>query len=83
MLKTLKSTNLFAEPYLLTSKRLGITISDICLVSSNLWDIAGGQEAGMQTCWIKRGEETKASDELDVSPNYIFPTMERIEELLL
>jgi 2-haloacid dehalogenase len=70
------------EPYILASKRLGITISDICLVSSNLWDIAGGQAAGMQTCWINRGEEVKASEELDVKADYMFYAIEKIKELL-
>jgi FMN phosphatase YigB (HAD superfamily) len=55
-----------------------IPISDICLVSSNLWDIAGGQAAGMQTCWINIGEEVKASEELDVIPDYIFNTIENV-----
>jgi 2-haloacid dehalogenase len=70
------------EPYILASKRLGITISDICLVSSNLWDLTGGKAAGMQTCWINRGEEVKASEELDVKPDYIFDSIEMIKELL-
>jgi 2-haloacid dehalogenase len=70
-----------SEPYTLASKRLGIPISDICLVSSNLWDIAGGQAAGMQTCWINRGE-VKANEELDVKPDYIFDSIEKIKELL-
>jgi 2-haloacid dehalogenase len=70
------------DPYRLASKRLGIPIYDICLVSSNLWDIAGGQAAGMQTCWINRGEEVKASEELVVKPDYIFDTIEKIKELL-
>jgi 2-haloacid dehalogenase len=70
------------EPYILASKRLGIPISDICLVSSNLWDIAGGQAAGIQACWINRGEEVKASEELDVKPDYMFDAIEKIKELL-
>jgi 2-haloacid dehalogenase len=70
------------EPYILASKRLGISISDICLVSSNLWDIAGGQAAGMRTCWINRGEEVKASEELDVKPDYILVSIEKVKELL-
>jgi 2-haloacid dehalogenase len=37
-----------SESYDLASKRLGIPISDICLVSYILWDIAGGQSAEMQ-----------------------------------
>lgn len=64
------------EPYILASKRLGIPISDICLVSSNLWDIAGGQAAGMQTCWINRGEEVKANEELDIKPDYVSDAIE-------
>ena len=71
------------EPYGLASKRLGISISHICLVSSNLWDIAGGQAVGMQTCWINRGEDVKASEELDVKANYILSTIEKIRELLI
>jgi FMN phosphatase YigB (HAD superfamily) len=77
-----KKYKLSPEPYILASKRLGIPISDICLVSSNLWDIAGGQAAGMQICWIIRGEEVKASEELDVKPDYIFNTIENVKELL-
>jgi hypothetical protein len=42
----------FREPYTMTSRRLGIFIKDTCLVSSNLWDIAGGRAVGMQTCCI-------------------------------
>jgi 2-haloacid dehalogenase len=64
------------EPYIMASKRLGIPISDICLVSSNLWDIAGGQAAGMQTCWINRGEEIKANEELDIKPDYVSDAIE-------
>lgn len=72
----------FPEPYIMASKKLGIPISDICLVTSNLWDIAGGQAAGMQTCWINRGEEVKASEELDVRPDSIFNSIEKVNELL-
>jgi 2-haloacid dehalogenase len=64
------------EPY--SSKRIGIPISDICLVSSNLWDIAGGQAVGMQTCW--RGEDVKASEELDIKANYILSAIEMIKD---
>jgi 2-haloacid dehalogenase len=68
------------EPYDLASKRTGIPISDICLVSSNLWDIAGGQAVGMQTCWINRGEDVKASEELDIKANYILSAIEKIKD---
>ena len=42
------------EPYLLASKRLNLELSQIALVSSHLWDIAGAQAVGMHTCWIDR-----------------------------
>src|SRR5918999_1995963 len=66
----------FREPYTMTSHRLGVIIKDICLVSSNLWDIAGGRAVGMQTCWINRGEDVKAIDELDKQPDYVSNTIE-------
>ena len=72
----------YPESYNLASKRLRIPITKICLVSSNLWDIMGGQAAGMQTCWINKGQDVKAGEELDVKPNYIFDTIQRIKELL-
>lgn len=65
----------YPESYNLASKRLKIPITKTCPVSSNLWDIVGGQAAGMQTCWINRGEEVKAGEKLDVKPNYIFDTI--------
>ena len=33
----------------------------------------------MQVCWISRGE-VKASEELDVKPDYIFDTIQKIKE---
>ena len=36
------------EPYLHVSKKLNLQISQIALVSSNLWDIAGGQADGVK-----------------------------------
>jgi 2-haloacid dehalogenase len=38
------------EPYLLVSKKLNLQISQLALVSSNLWDIAGAKSVGMRTC---------------------------------
>jgi hypothetical protein len=36
----------------------------------------------MQTCWINRGEEVKASEELDIKPEYAFDIIGKIKELL-
>jgi 2-haloacid dehalogenase len=55
------------EPYLLISKKLDLQISQMVLVSSNLWDIAGAKSVGLQTCWINR-EDKKANEEINVKP---------------
>jgi hypothetical protein len=33
----------------------------------------------MQTCWINRGEEVKASEELDIKPDYAFDIIGKIK----
>jgi FMN phosphatase YigB (HAD superfamily) len=52
-------------------------------VSSNLWDVAGGQAAGMHTCWINRREDIKANEEIDIKPDYMFSSVEDIADNLL
>src|ERR671923_2386821 len=56
------------EPYLLISNKLNLQISQIALVSSNLWDIAGAKSVGLYTCWINRREDKKANEEIDIKP---------------
>jgi 2-haloacid dehalogenase len=64
------------EPYLLASKRLNLEISQIALVSSHLWDIAGAQAVGMHTCWIDRKGYKKPTDEIDIKPDYVCTSIE-------
>jgi 2-haloacid dehalogenase len=66
------------EPYLLASKRLNLEISQIALVSSHLWDIAGARAVGMRTCWIDRREYKKATEEIYIKPDYICTSVENI-----
>jgi 2-haloacid dehalogenase len=66
------------EPYLLASKRLNLEISQIALVSSHLWDIAGARAVGMRTCWIDRREYKKATEEIDIKTDYICTSVENI-----
>jgi 2-haloacid dehalogenase len=66
------------EPYLLASKRLNLEISQIALVSSHLWDIAGARAVGMRTYWIDRREYKKATEEIDIKPDYICTSVENI-----
>jgi 2-haloacid dehalogenase len=37
--------------------RIGMSPQEICLVSSNRWDIAGGTSAGLSTAWVNRGAQ--------------------------
>jgi 2-haloacid dehalogenase len=64
------------EPYLLVSKKLDLPVSQIALVSSNLWDITSAESVGMQTCWINRSEDKKADEEIKVKPGYVFSSIE-------
>ena len=70
------------EPYLHVSKKLNLQISQIALVSSNLWDIAGAQAAGMQSCWINRERKKTTNEELDLKPDYVFSSLEDIADNL-
>jgi 2-haloacid dehalogenase len=63
------------EPYLHVSKKLNLQISQIALVSSNLWDIAGAKCVGMHTCWINREDKT-TNEEINVKPDYVFSSVE-------
>ena len=66
------------ELYLLASKRLDLEISQIALVSSHLWDIAGAQAVGMHTCWIDRRGYKKQTDEIDIKPDNVCTSIENI-----
>jgi 2-haloacid dehalogenase len=72
---------LSAEPYLLVSRKLNLHISQIALVSSNFWDIAGAKSVGMQTCWINR-EGKKANEEINIKSDYIFSSVEDMADNL-
>ena len=63
------------EPYLHVSKKMHLQISQIALVSSNLWDIAGAKSVGMHTCWINR-EDKRTNEEINVKPDYVFSSVE-------
>lgn len=67
------------ELYLLAAKRLDLAISQIALVSSHLWDIAGAQAVGMHTCWIDRRDYKKQTDEIDIKPDNVYTSVENIE----
>ncbi|MGL4241911.1 MAG: haloacid dehalogenase type II [Beijerinckiaceae bacterium] len=54
------------EVYAHLVKRMGLPADEICLVSSNRWDVAGGQAFGLATIWVNR---TGQPDEyLDAPP---------------
>src|SRR5207249_2672575 len=67
------------ELYIFASERLNISVSEIVLVSSNLWDIAGAQSAGMQTCWINR-KNKNTNEELDIKADYVLSSIEDLKQ---
>jgi 2-haloacid dehalogenase len=66
------------ELYLLASKRLNLETSQIALVSSHLWDIAGARAVGMHTYWIDRRGYEKQTDQIDVKPDNVCTSIENI-----
>jgi 2-haloacid dehalogenase len=42
------------EVYAHLVRRIGLPAQDVCLVSSNRWDIAGGAAFGLATAWVNR-----------------------------
>src|SRR6266511_2114997 len=69
-----------SEPYLNTSKILRVEISEIAMVSSNLWDILGAYNVGMKTCWINRQQQI-VNEEIDAKPDYTFHKVGEIKEV--
>jgi 2-haloacid dehalogenase len=65
------------ETYAYLCKRLDMDHGEVCLVSSNRWDIAGGAAFGMHTAWVNR---TGQPDEYaDLPPGRVIT---RLDELL-
>jgi 2-haloacid dehalogenase len=55
------------ETYAYLCRRLDLPPGDVCLVSSNRWDVAGGAASGLRTIWVNR---TGQSDEYgDLPPD--------------
>jgi 2-haloacid dehalogenase len=71
------------EPYHKAAEEANIPITDIVLVSSNLWDIMGAQITGMKTCWVNRESYGIANEEIDgVRPTYNLSSIEDIPNML-
>ena len=68
--------------YIMASEKLNLPLSEISLVSSNLWDVAGAQEAGMQTCWINREGKKTTNEELDIKSDYIISSIEDLKQII-
>ncbi len=71
------------QPYHKAAEEANISIIDIVLVSSNLWDIMGAQIIGMKTCWVNRESYGIANEEIDgVRPTYNVSSIEDIPNVL-
>ena len=70
------------EAYVMASEVLRIPLSEIIMVSSSPWDLAGAQSAGMLTCLIDRGNDSRmASDEIEVEPDYSFSSIDELTKI--
>ncbi len=70
------------EAYYMAHEALRIALSEIVMVSSSAWDLAGAQSAGMLTCLIDRGQDSKeAYEAIEIEPDYIFPSIEGISQI--
>jgi 2-haloacid dehalogenase len=70
------------DAYKIVYDILGVPLSNVLMVSSHTWDIAGAQSAGMVTCLVERGEESKmTSDQIGISPDYIVSSLEGLLEI--
>jgi 2-haloacid dehalogenase len=45
------------DVYSLAPEAFGFPASRVLLVSSNEWDVAGGRQYGLRTCWVARGAQ--------------------------
>jgi 2-haloacid dehalogenase len=63
--------------YMYLAERLGISMKDTCLVSSNPWDIIGAKSAGLQGTWIKR-KPTAVFDPWGVVPDFVATDLEHL-----
>jgi 2-haloacid dehalogenase len=65
------------EVYAHLCRRMGLKAADVCLVSSNRWDIAGGAAFGLATAWVNR---TGQPDEYrDAAPDRVIRSLEDLD----
>jgi 2-haloacid dehalogenase len=70
------------EAYIMASEILRIPLSEIVMVSSNPWDLAGAKSAGMLTCLIARGDNSQLTfDQIDVKLDYYFSSMDELNQI--
>jgi 2-haloacid dehalogenase len=55
------------EAYAHLESRMGLPRQDICLVSSNRWDVAGGAAFGLASAWVNRTGQP--NEYLDAQPD--------------
>jgi 2-haloacid dehalogenase len=71
------------EAYEMVSEVLRIPLSEIVMISSNSWDIAGAQSAGMLTCFIDRGDDSKRTSlKVDIKPDFSLPSINGLHEII-
>jgi 2-haloacid dehalogenase len=67
--------------YTLATDRLGLAAHEVCLVSSNGWDVAGAASFGLRTVWVARGPDPVEA--LGVGPDARAGSLAEAARLLL
>jgi 2-haloacid dehalogenase len=65
---TVKRFKVDASVYQLVCDRFGCQPSEVLMVSSNCWDVAGAHWFGFQTFWVNRSSQPL--EQLDMQPNH-------------
>lgn len=65
------------ETYRHLAERLGLPATDITLVSSNRWDVAGAQSYGLETIWLNR--QNRPDEYHDALPRRVIASLAGLE----
>lgn len=57
------------------AKRLGSSLENTWLASSNAWDVIGAKAVGLRAAWIKRNPD-EALDPWGISPDLVMPNLQ-------
>ena len=67
------------DVYQYLASRLGRSVEEVWLVSSNPWDVIGAKSAGLKAAWIKRKPDA-VFDPWGIEPDVVVDSLEQLAE---